>query len=193
MKRNLVVTSSTTVRLVEGVELDAAVELACAGERRRLEAYLYSSATLVAVVHEVEASYGTDKRVTQRALVTVQGNDGPEARHLADYQGGRLQSGSFGVMDYVEDEYAAREHVGIADAPEEPLDLRAALLEAADLLSLEEVEYSLGLNRDHLEHSYVTENGVDRPRTQDDLDADLARHARLINALRVAAEILNNA
>lgn len=99
MKRNLVVTSSTTVRLVEGVELDAAVELACAGERRRLEAYLYSSATLVAVVHEVEASYGTDKRVTQRALVTVQGNDGPEARHLADYQGGRLQSGSFGVMD----------------------------------------------------------------------------------------------
>lgn len=189
MKRNLVVTSSTIVRAFAGVDIDQAVTAATAGERKRLEAYLYGHSKLVAVVHEVEP-YGQDKRVTQRALVTVEGPDAPAARFSADYQAGRLQSGSFGVIDYVEDELAAREHLGLVEEePEETL--AQALNAAADDLEREEVEYALGLDSDHVgEFTTVIENGVERPYTDADLQKDIDAHRRRVQLLREAAIIL---
>lgn len=202
MIRNLVVTSSAQV-VLDHTTIDRKDELvadAVAGERKRLEAYLYSNSTLVALVAgDIQETGGSTRshgeftrilRVTVRALVTVEGPDAPAARFSADYQGGRLQSGSFGVIDYVEDEQAAREHVGIVDEPEQGPTLQVALLEAASILEAEEVQYALGLDRDHLEHSYVTENGVQRPRTQADLDRELARHQKIADLLRIAADIL---
>ena len=191
MKRHLVVTSSTIVRPSLTVELDAAVEAASAGERARLQAYLYGSSTLAAVVHEVEPYGEGTKRVTQRALVTVQGNDPADARFLADYQAGRLQSGSFGVEDFVQDEQAARAAVGIDDTPK-PQALDAVLRDFSTTLVLEEVMGSLALDSDSLEHSYTRDalTGEDRPRTEADLRADVEAHEVAADALELAAELL---
>lgn len=204
MKRHLVITSSTTTR--PSADPDQAVADAAAGERKRLEAYLYSHSTLVAVVHDVKVLTACDgghtfdkhvcsatRRVTQRALVTVERNTPEEARYSADYQSGRLQSGSFGVEDFVEDETSARHAVGLDEETEEPLTIAQALAEAADLLEREEVEYALGLDSDHVgDFTTITENGVERPYTDVDLQKDIDRHRRLAQLVREAAEILSN-
>jgi hypothetical protein len=90
------------------------------------------------------------------------------------------------VIQYVYDEQAAREHVGIVEEDEPTL--ADALEYAISALGSEAVEYSMGLDSDHLEYSYVEENGVQRPRTQADLDAELARHNALISLLQQALD-----
>lgn len=192
MKRYLVVTSSTIARATSTVSIEASIEAAAAGERKRLEAYLYGHSALVAVVFDAQP-YGEDStRVTQRTLVTVEGSnaDAAHVRYLADYQAGRLQSGSFGVEDFVEDEQAARAAVGLVEEePEESL--AQALNAAADDLEREEVEYALGLDSEHIsDFTTVTENGVERPYTYDDLKKDIAAHRRRVRLLREAAIIL---
>lgn len=183
MKRYLVVTSSTVVYQHTDDQLDAAVEAAAATERKRLEAYLYGASTLVAVVH-----HATSGRVRQTALVTVESNTAEDCRYRADYQSGRLQSGSFGVQDFVEDEQAARREVIGTEVEEAEPTLAEALEYAASCLGAEEVEYSLGLDSDHLECSYVTEHGVERQRTEADLNAEIVRHRLFIKVLADAAK-----
>lgn len=198
MKRYLVVTSSTSITITQSTpDPDSAVEVAAAGERQRLQAYLYGASTLVAVTHDVEKTGGSNGshgeftecyRVRQTALVTVESNTAEDCRYRADYQSGRLQSGSFGVQDFVEDEQAARQAVVGTEVEEAEPTLAEALEYAASCLGAEEVEYSLGLDSDHLECSYVTEHGVERQRTEADLNAEIARHRQFIKVLADAAK-----
>jgi hypothetical protein len=190
MKRHLVVTSSTLVRATLTLDVDAAVELAAAGERKRLEAYLYGHSTLAAVAHDVKPDGFGTHRLEQRALVVVEGDKSERTRYLADYQADRLRSGSFGVEDYVEDELHARIAVlgDQAAIPSDEVTLADALEYAASCLASEEVEYALGLDEDHLESSYVLVDGLERPRTEADLADELARHRKIVELLAGAAK-----
>ena len=156
------------------------------------EAYLYDHSQLVAFTHDTgpittEVDGKRTYRVTQRALVTVEGIDYERLRYLADYQSGRLQSGSFRVEDFVEDEQAARHAVGL-DTPSDEITLADALAYAANALDSEEVEYALGLDADHV-HSFttITVDGVERPYTETDLANDVAKHRKIVELLREAA------
>lgn len=186
MKRFLVVTSHATVYDRPGVELDAVIETAVAAEKQRLQAYLYSGNELVAVAHDVRPSGGDTVRIAQRAIVTVEGLHESDARTRADYQSGRLQSGSFGVEDFVQDEAAARLATGLLEVEAQPT-LAEALEYAAGVLLSEEVEYALGLDSEHLsEDVTVTVDGVTRPYTEADLQRDLAKHRAIAELLRGA-------
>lgn len=183
MQHLLVITAQTTT-----LATDEAVELAVAGERARLERYLYASATLLAFTSTstpLATALGEGTlRVLVKALVEC-----PE-EYDANYQSGRLQSGLYGVRVLHDLDAARREVLGDAWSKPATLALDTLLREASSDLVREEVMGSMGLDSDGLESSYVVVDGVERPRTEDDLAEEVTAHEVAADALAIAAELV---